>query len=409
MTDYEALRPWATPSQMVKIDALKREKSGRKAAKSLGLDERNFWRSLKRLRDKAARQGFSPDHDMTRTAPDGYHVKGTSTYYDSDGNPTAQWVKTNIDHQRQIEMMQEAAEAFTDDLPKITPPKYTIKKPDKDVIPWFQIGDGHIGMLAHEAEVGHNFDLKIAESELCAAMAILIDETRPCERCVINDLGDMTHYENYRGETDLSGHKLDYDGRFPKMVHVYVRVMRFIVERAMKRFKHVDVIINQGNHSRTNDIWMRQLLKHVYGDTRRVNVLDNSSVFIPYRMGNTFVMTHHSDKCKPNKLADVMASDFSHDWGESKYRYIDIGHIHHRMQAKEMAGVTIESWNQLAPMDKYAHDGGWRSRSCLQVVERSKTYGEIARRTLPVERVQDVLNKARPGDAAKQRREVFSV
>ena len=118
MTDYESLRQWATPAQAEKLDALKKHGSGKCAAKSLGVHERNFWRSLKRLRDAAARQGYSPEHDMTRTAPDGFHVKGTSTYYDADGNPAAQWVKTSIDQERQEEIMREAVEALSNRMPE---------------------------------------------------------------------------------------------------------------------------------------------------------------------------------------------------------------------------------------------------------------------------------------------------
>ena len=77
--------------------------------------------------------------------------------------------------------------------------------------------------------------------------------------------------------------------------------MRFIVDLALTKAANVDVIVNQGNHSRTNDMWMAVLLRAVYGHTGRVNVLNNSSPFIAYRMGKTLVMTHHSDTAKPNR------------------------------------------------------------------------------------------------------------
>lgn len=399
-----------TDNQRETIQAVIDHGGIRPAARALGRGHPGIVNLVKRVKARAARQGHSPDHNMTHTVPDGYHVKGTSTYFDEDGNPRGQWVKSNIDAERQRELMQEAAEAFYEDMPKLKIPKPP-KKYGKDVIPWFQIGDAHIGMLAHEAETGQNFDLKIAERELCAAMSILIDESPSYERCVIHDLGDASHYENFAGVTDASGHLLDYDGRYPKMIRTYSRVMRTIIEKALGKFKYVDVIINQGNHSRTNDIWMAELLQVAYGHSRRVHVLDNSNVFIPYRMGNTFVMTHHSDKCKPKDLAHVMATDFHQDWGESQYRYIDIGHIHHSMVVKEHPGVTVESWNQLAAPDKYAHDGGWRSRQCLTRVDRSKTYGEIGRRTLSVDEVRDIIiardgfQEGTPGE----RREVYTV
>lgn len=378
------------------------------AAKHLQRDDSYCRKVVRLVKDKAALQGYAPENDMTKVAPDTHFVKGTSTLYDQDGNQRLQWVKTSRSFEDQQRISKELAESFFGEFGPVSVP--SCRHNDKSsIIPWIQIGDAHLGMLAYAAETGENFDLKIAERELCAAITMLLDQVGDHERCVINDLGDATHYENFAGMTEASGHALDCDGRFTKMIPVYSRVMRFIVNEALTRFNNVDVIINQGNHSRTNDIWMAELLRVAYSETDRVNVLDNSSVFIPYRMGNTFVMTHHSDKCRPNKLANVMATDFKEDWGETDFHYIDIGHIHHSMVAKEHPGVKLESFNQLASPDKYAHDGGWRSRASISAVMRCKIYGEVGRITLPVEKVKDMVFEQTGIDNRNKRRDVFSV
>lgn len=376
-----------------------------KTAKALDMNVRSVERRFQAM----ARQGWSPAHDMVHTVPDGFHVKGTSTLY-KDGAAVLQWVKSSIDHERQAEIMQAAIEAMAEELPKVEVPDYEIAAYETDIIPWFNIGDAHLGALAHASEVGFNNDIRITERELLKAMTALINETKPCERCVINDLGDMTHYQDFTGSSE-SGHQFDIDTRYPKMIGAYVRIMRQIIDTALARFRHVDVIINQGNHSRSNDIFMQQLLKSVYEDCGRLTVLDNSSIFIPYRMGNTLVMTHHGDKCKHSDLSRVMETDFHHDFGETKYRYIWSGHIHHREQvAKDYGKVMIESWNTMSRGDRYAHDGGWRNHKCLSVVELSRTYGEVARRTIPIERVQDMVDNAKPGTAFENsRRSVHTV
>lgn len=379
------------------------------AAKVLGVNDSNMRRLVRSVKTRAARQGYSPDHDMVRPVPDGFMLRGTSTLYDSDGVQRLQWVKSQVDRDRQIELMREAVEAMASEIPKIPIPR-SPRKYDKDVIPWFQIGDAHFGMLAHEAETGANFDLKIAEREMCEAFATLFDECPHRDRCVINDLGDFSHYENMAAETEASRHSLDADGRFTKMIRVYIRAFRFIVNRALERFRFVDIIINQGNHSRTNDIWMAELLKTAYGHTDRVNVLDNASVFIPYRMGNTFCMTHHSDKTRPEHLVKVMCNDFRQDWGETEYHYIDVGHMHHKWSARESAGCVIEMWNTLAARDKWAHDAGYRSMQSITRVDRSKTYGEVGRRVLPVKEIRDAIARA-SGEhyTPPERRLVFTV
>ena len=409
MIDPDKYLPFCTgPKQEEVVRSIAEHGSVSEALRHITSDPRQFRRYWANIQQRAAAGGYAPEAGIVQTMAQGEKLSKRSYLYNNQtGETHLTWYKTDLKAEAVANAWQEAAREFAASLPKIKIPSAP-KSPCKDRIPWFNIGDAHIGMVAYAPEVGHNFDLKIAEAELCKALEIAISDSPNSERCVIQDMGDGTHAENFAGLTEASGHALDLDTRFPKMVHVYIRTMRYIIDRALSKYKFVDVIINQGNHSRTNDIWMKELLAAAY-NTERLNVLDNTNVFIPYRMGNTFVMCHHSDKCKPNRLASVMATDYPQDWGESIYRYVDIGHIHHGMQLKEFPGVRIESFNQLAPRDKFAHDGGWRSRSLLTVVDRSKTYGEVARRTVPVERVKDILSQCAPGSEAKKRTEVYSV
>jgi hypothetical protein len=394
------LRQWATVRQLEYLDAIEKHKSQRKAAKSLGVNIRSLERSLESLKARAATQGYSPDHGMVHTVPSPYIVKGVSTYHTG----TKQWVKSSLDEKAFQQLLKESIAAFIEDAPKITAPPSPLDY-QSDIIPWIEIGDAHLGMLAHAIEIGENFDLKIAESEICAAIGLLIDELPMCERIVVNDLGDFTHYENFSGTTEASGHALDYDTRFPKMIKVYSRVMRFIVDKALTKCRFLDVIVNQGNHSRTNDIWMAELLRVAYEDSGRVNVLNNDSVFIAYRMGNTLVMTHHSDKCKPSQLVHVMTNDFRKDYGETEFHYIDIGHVHHGMVMKEHPGIVVESFNHLAALDRWAHDGGYRNRKSITVILRSKTYGEVGRRLLPIQEIRAKMSNA----TSKTEKAVFTV
>lgn len=382
---------FATPRQAELIKAVIAHGGVRPAARVLGLNRNLFYQAIDGAKRRGAREGHAPGHWDDGVAP-GY-LMGKVTVQRRNEDGTYRWERQHPEQTSFIAAVGEAVEAFTVGMaPFIAPPAPTNR--NSDIIPWINIGDAHLGMLAHEAETGENFDLAIAERELCAAISILLDEIEPCDRLVINDLGDFTHYENMAGITEASGHALDYDGRFPKMIKTYSRVMRFIVDKALEKAAIVDVIVNQGNHSRTNDIWMAELLRVSYGASGRVNVLNNDSVFIGYRMGNTLVMTHHSDKCKPARLASVMTTDFRVDYGETEYHYVDIGHIHHGMVLKEHPDISIESFNTLAPKDKWANDGGWRSRSSITLVFRSRTYGDKGRRVLPIREVRDRIAAA---------------
>lgn len=410
MSDHSYLLEFCnTDRQREYVAALDRHESGNKAAAELGINGSVFHKEIRKIKARAAK-AMPSEHDISMgdRLPEGFSIDAVSNMMtNAEGRPV--WIKTKRDAICQQKAMQIAADAFASELPPRSAKPFSEIIADTDLVPWFNIGDGHIGMLAHDAEIGESFDLKIAETELCEAMKVLIDRAPVAERCVIQDVGDMSHYENTTGTTEASGHQLDFDTRFHKMIDVYSRTMEFIVEAALAKYKYVDVIINQGNHSRTNDHWMAVFLRGIYRNEPRLNVLKNVSIFIPYRMGNTFVMCHHFDKCKPSKAAAVMANDFSHDWGETKYHYVDGGHVHSNHQRTEVNGCVTESFNQIAAADKYAHDAGWRSRKCLTVVLRSKTYGETGRLMITAEEVKDRIMKLEPGTTAQKRREVYTV
>lgn len=385
--------------------------SSQKIAKKLSLDGGNVRQVMAKIRDRAEKKGYDPKHGINRPV-DKDSILGLSGLSDmrknEDGLPV--WYKFSKDAEEVNRRIQAANEAFTKDLPQLPEVPAPEKQDyDKDLIPWYQIGDAHLGMLARESQVGHNFDLEMAERELMCAMLSLIDRTRPCLRCVINDLGDGTHFENEAAVTAHSGHALDAAATLPELIEVEYRLKRAIIEYALTKHWFVDVIINQGNHSRVIDWATATHLRHFYANNPRVTILDNSSVFIPYRMGNVFVLCHHTDKCKPGALAGVMANDFAQDWGETFYHYMDGGHVHHGQAKKEANGAIYESWNQMAPSDKYAHDGGWRSRQFISMVYRSKTYGEKGRETITAEEVKDKIDRLAPGTTAKKRRKVHTV
>lgn len=358
------------------------------AARVMDINRETLQGRVNRAREKFL-NGHALTDDLKARIADGFELHGYSQFTKTEaGEPI--WLKTRRAERDYWGGIKTAIEGIKPvSLAEIAP---LPPEPQSDIIPWLQIGDAHIGMLANERETGANFDIAIGEREICAAAASLIDGAPDCETLVVNDLGDGTHYETFRAETEASGHALDQDTRYWKMIEAYIRITRFIIERALAKAGKVIYICNQGNHSRSNDVWMAATVRALYGDTGRVQVMDNSSPFISVRMGKTLVVVHHGDKARPEKFRDVVASDFAADWGETEFRYLDGGHVHHS-QRKELAGCVFESWNNLAPRDKYAHDGGWRSKQCMSLVLRSRSYGEVGRHVMPIERVRDIIRR----------------
>lgn len=345
-------------------------------AAELGINER----TMRRWKAKLAVSGYSPEHDMRRQVPDGFKVKGVSSYYNRDGELSGQWVKSSADNDRRYEMMVEACEALKEDLPVLAPRAYAGEYLP-DLMACYPIGDPHIGEYIWSEECGKSWDLGIAERMHCGAMAALVEAAPRTESCTIVNLGDAAHYDSMAAVTPRSGHHLDADSRYAKMVRVLVKVIRQCIETALTKHKTVHIINVPGNHDETGALWLSIALDHIYANEPRVTVDTSPALFSYFEFGKNLVGTHHGHSCKADKLGQVMAADQPQAWGRTEHRAWWTGHVHHESK-KEYPGCTVETFNTLAPGDAYATAGGWRSRENMKCVVLHREFGEVARHTV---------------------------
>lgn len=338
----------------------------------------NVTPAMAQAETEQARAGWAPEYGITTPLPLGQKLKGTSTLIDKrSGETVLQWVKSTEDAEAQAEIFRAACDAMVADMPKLAPRKASGTW-RQDLLTVYPIGDPHIGMYAWAEETGDDWDLNIAERVHCGAMNELVHAAPATEQAIVLNLGDALHYDSMAAVTPRSGHFLDADGRYAKMVGVAIKIIRQCIESALTKHKSVHVINLPGNHDETGALWMSIALSHVYEKEPRVTIDTNPSVFSYYRWGRVLLGAHHGHACKPAALAGVMACDRAKDWGETSHRHWLIGHIHHESK-KEFSGVTVESFNTLAAKDAYATNGGWRSGRSMQALVYHQEHGEVAR------------------------------
>ena len=374
-----SLLPYAqTERQAEIIQAVEKHGGKRAAARALGVAEVTVRNSIKRAELAAARQGYSPPHDMTRTVPDGFRVKGVSTYYGADGKPAAQWVKSQIDHERQEELMREAVQALCESVKPVKPVKAP-KEGLEHLLSVYPVGDHHVGMYAWHEDAGGDYDTDKAQALLSGAMDYLVDSAPHSETAVVALLGDFLHYDSFESVTPKSRNQLDSDTRYPLVVRVGARTVRYAIEKALRKHKRVHVIVAGGNHDPTSMVWLREMLATLYEKEPRVAVDRSPALFHYHRFGKVLIGVHHGDKVqKYENLAMLMAADRAKDWGETTHRYFYTGHIH-QDRAKDLAGVSVESFQILAPADAWAQGQGYRPMQSMKRIDYHAEYGEVAR------------------------------
>ncbi|HEY7804579.1 MAG TPA: hypothetical protein VIC30_09135, partial [Orrella sp.] len=320
--DIHLLADFCRTSQEKQIvEALQRGLSQREAGRLLEIPERTLQRRVANLRKLAARQGHAPEHDMVKTCPDGFFVKGVSTLYTNGEDGTqisAQWVKTQADAQRQEELIKEAVEAWCDEAKgKIKPVKLKQVEHDADLLTIYPLGDPHFGMFAWGEETGKDFDLKIAEGQLFAAIDYLVDKSPASKRGVLCNLGDMFHSDNMDGVTARSGHSLDMDGRLQKVIQVGVRALRRCIHRMLEKHETVEVVNAPGNHDHVLALALNVMMANIYENEPRVTVHSAPTMRHYIQHGKVLSGVVHGHQTRDNDLGAIMATEKPQEWGQT--------------------------------------------------------------------------------------------
>ena len=374
----EKLKDYATDRQKEFIDAVNAHRGIRSAARSLGVQCSVVSESITSVRRKAAILGYSPDHDMTRTVPEGFLVRGVSTLYGEDGKPKLQWVKSRIDDEQREAFIRAAVESLCQDVtglaPVVPPPAHSLQ----DILAVYPAGDPHFGMYAWGKESGDDFDLSIARRDTLAAVDRLVSSAPPAHTAIVLPLGDTMHMDDQSNRTPAHGNQLDADGRYVKVLQVCVQTYRHVILRCLEKHQRVVCRFVSGNHD-PHASWALAFAISAYFDNEpRVEVDLSPSPFWYYRFGKVLIGATHGDTIKQEQLLGVMAADKSKDWGETEYRYWYTGHIHHQT-VKELPGVTCESFRTLAPKDAWAASRGYRAGRDMRLIVHHREFGEIER------------------------------
>lgn len=386
--NYALLAEYAeTETQRQLIDALVEHGSIRKAAKAIGRNTRSVFRTLERIKRNAALHGLSPEHDMTHPVPDGFYAKGVSTYYDEDGKVRGQWVKSQVDKAEQTRILLESIRESFDEFKGRAKPVAPAKAHNADLLQVYPMGDPHIGMYAWAEEAGEDFDVEIASRDLRAAVTNLVERSPAAETAVILNLGDFYHSDNLDNMTRRSGHVLDVDTRWPRVMRAGVDLMIECVQAALKKHKRVVVRNMIGNHDDHSSMFLAVALDKYFHNEPRVTVDLSPSAFWYYQFGKVLIGSTHGDTAKPDKLPAIMASDQAKAWGDTLYRYWYTGHIHSR-NVIEFPGVMWESFRTLAAKDAWHAASGYRSGRDMLSLTLHREFGEVGRHAVNVAMVR---------------------
>ena len=209
----------------------------------------------------------------------------------------------------------------------------------------------------------------------------MVDQSAPAAIGVLNLQGDFLHTDMMEAVTPTNHHSLDTDVRFPQLIEVAVRSIKYAVDKMLTKHPKVVLLIAQGNHDIASTHWLQMLFKMYYENTPEVNVVVSPNPYYCIEFGKTMLVVHHGHKADVGKMSSSVAGLFHKAWGNTEYRYAHMGHRHHKV-IKENFGLIVEQHQTLAPKDAYSAHGGYIAERGANVITYSKDHGEVSRVTV---------------------------
>lgn len=367
-----------TNKQKQVLEAYLKTNSYRGAAEFLGKN-RTYVRSVIKTLEA------NGDVPWRSQAPSPAHIdiKNSTVQYNADGEVVQEWRR----QYPSLQLLQDVVSGLCSEVKgKGKAPKKNSRGTKKDILFEIDIYDAHVGMYADEKEtLDENYNCDIAAQRMVAATESLAGRADSPGKCVLVFGGDMLHVDNRTNQTPGSGHVLDADSRYHRIVNYIISACTECVNIAATIAPEVEIVVLEGNHSNHSELWLGQVLKAFYSKCRNIEVKTGPSPRKHLIWGDNLLVWAHGDKVPAVKWPMIIAAEFAAEWGITKYRHLKCGHVHHKksiapVMIDEQSGLVVEFLEALCATDAWHANSGYiGSQKGASAFEYHKTEGLLTR------------------------------
>lgn len=306
---------------------------------------------------------------------------------------------------------QNHYQTLLDDIKKHAPKyKATAIPPSGDNLMVLPMADIHVGKWLSKEETSSEYNSKIVEERVCSGTDALVSKAKAfgVSEFVVCLGNDMLHTDDGRATT--SGTPQDNDGSWFSNFRLAVKIMTGIIEQLALHGK-VHLMFVPANHDWRSGFAVAQVVAAHFANHPNVsNGTNGSGVTELHRKyfvyGHNLIMFTHGDGAKEKDLHWLMATEAAEAWSKTKFRYVYMGHIHHKVRKtqgitnalieKDKIGYTeinagsfvnpehsvaIEYARSPTPSDGWHHRNGYINQQAVEAFLHHPIGGQVARFT----------------------------
>jgi hypothetical protein len=235
----------------------------------------------------------------------------------------------------------------------------TTSKFNKDSTVIINLADLHIGKLVSENETGERYNIDIAKERFLNCIKYLAYKSYQCygvKKFILSTLGDTLHTDTIKSTT-TSGTYVESDTRASKVFEVALEVLTESIDILKQFADEVEFININGNHCELSEQHLGIALKAYYRNDKSICINSEPKVRKTMLIGENLLTWNHGDT-NMNTLPLTIATESSELWGKSKFRLVQLGHLHSTkkkvFQAEdEFNGVIVRHFSSLSGTDSW--------------------------------------------------------
>jgi hypothetical protein len=248
------------------------------------------------------------------------------------------------------------------------------------------LSDIHINKLADPANTNEPYTTEIAVQRSIEGTKGLLDKSNGfnIEKILFVIGNDVLNTDNVN-KTTPRGTPQDTDVHwytaFERAREVYVACINMCLKVA-----DVDVIHCPSNHDEMSSCFLADSLKSWYRKSNNVSFQIGAKYRKYYKYHSNMIELEHGDKGKMANVPLIMAQEQPKMWGETKYRYSYLHHVHHSdktqfKSGKDYIGVNVTYLRSPSNPDLWHESSGYINTVAVEAFIHSKDRGRVAHLT----------------------------
>jgi len=336
-------------------------------------DEVDVLEKYRRIHDEAVKAGVDPE-----SVKAGWLKSDDASLYFR--NP-------NFKTQEQIGI-ENLAQQVVEDVKKYAPkyPKIVRKKSNDGHLLVVDIADLHINKYAEAELTGADYNSEIAVKRAIEGTKGIIQKSIGfnIDRIVFVIGNDVLNTDTLTNTTTKGTHQ-DTDLHWFKAFNIakdcYIKCIELCMQVA-----DVDVIHCPSNHDFMSGSFLAETLSAWFRKSKNVTFETSPTYRKYYKYFNNMLEFEHGDKGKVMNIPLVMAQEQPIMWGETKFRYGYLHHIHHSdktsfKSGKDYIGVNITYLRSPSSQDIWHSDSQYLNMVAVEGFIHSKEMGRVSQIT----------------------------